>query len=95
MNISEPIDTEWLALKEKYNILKTDLVRVPNIYRHICILYVFKADFPLWVQKQDDIHHYDLYHNNNLETNIYQKPKVPENIIIHFSLSRQWTSYIG
>lgn len=44
----EITDLDWNLFEEKYNISKTEMVEVTNIFRHMCRLFVLKTDLNLW-----------------------------------------------
>jgi hypothetical protein len=48
----ELTDLDWNLFEGKFNILRTDVVEVPNIFRHICRLFVLKIDLNLWNEKK-------------------------------------------
>ncbi len=50
----EITDLDWNLFEEKYNIQKTDVVEVTNIFRHICRLFVLKNDLNLWNEKRNN-----------------------------------------
>lgn len=44
----EITDLDWTLFEENYNIPRTEMVEVVNIYRHICRLFVLNSDLNLW-----------------------------------------------
>jgi hypothetical protein len=47
-------DEYWALFEQKFNIARTDVVNVKNIYRHRCSLFVHKDDLDAWNYKYED-----------------------------------------
>ncbi len=47
----EITDLDWNLFEEKYNIQKTEIIEVDNVFRHMCRLFVLKSDLNLWNEK--------------------------------------------
>lgn len=62
----EIADLDWNLFEEKYNILRTEMVEVTNIFRHICRLFVLKNDLNLWNTKRTNPENFI-----NVEINYY------------------------
>ena len=58
----EITDLDWNLFEEKYNISKREIVEVPNIFRHICRLFVRKTDLNLWNAKREENVKINFYH---------------------------------
>lgn len=44
-------EKDWATFEEEYSILRTEVVEVKNVFRHICRLFVLKSDLSLWNEK--------------------------------------------
>ena len=42
MSYFEVSDLDWELFEKKFNITKTEVIEIKNIFRHICRLYVLK-----------------------------------------------------
>lgn len=64
-------DLEWTTFTEKYGLSKYDVVKVPNIFRHPCEIFVHKNDVTLWNEKKTNtwVYYYHFCLNNsNIQT---------------------------
>lgn len=52
MPFLEVTDLYWDKFEEEFNIPRSNVVRVKNLFRHICQLYVMKNDLELWNEVQ-------------------------------------------
>lgn len=62
----EITDLDWNFFEETYNIPRTEIVEVTNIFRHICRLFVLKTDLNLWNTKRTNWENF-----RNVEINYY------------------------
>lgn len=44
----------WTLFEQTFNIARTDVVNVKNIYKHRCKLFVHKDDLDAWNYKRED-----------------------------------------
>lgn len=63
MSYFEISNFDWELFEEKYNIPRTKMVEVTNIFRHICRLFVLETDVNLWNTKKNNL--------ENVEINYY------------------------
>lgn len=48
----QPSALDWILFEDKFNMLRTDVVKVNNIYHpRICSVYVLKTELGLWNKK--------------------------------------------
>lgn len=77
MSYFEVTELDWNLFETKFNILRSDVIEVNNIYRHICRLFVNKNDLQLWndIQSNRDnkteITYYKLEQGNKWYMNTY------------------------
>jgi hypothetical protein len=48
-------DSDWDLFEEHFNILRNDMVEVPNRYRHVCKLYVKKEQIDLYKIQDEEL----------------------------------------
>lgn len=71
-------DLDWELFENQFNIPRSNVVEVNNIYRHICKLYVMKDDLELWndirsnKENKTEITFYRLMHENKWSKNTYK-----------------------
>ncbi len=68
MTYFEITDLDWNLFEEKYNISRTEIVEVNNIYRTVCRLFVHKPDLNLWKEKTKNWEQF-----KHIEINFYKK----------------------
>jgi len=56
--MEEKLNVDWETFEEKFNISRDDVIRVPNIFRCICKLYILKNHVTMF--------HENLLDNENL-----------------------------
>ena len=85
MSYFEIDDLDWNSFEEKYNILRTEMVEVPNTFRHICRLFVSKYDLDAWNVLKYDLDSWNKRRDNftNVEINYY-----------HINEQKKWNKLI-
>jgi hypothetical protein len=57
-------DLDWELFEQQFNIPRTDVIEVNNIYRHVCKLFILKkTDLQLWKDK-NNVTVYELVDGN-------------------------------
>lgn len=60
MSFFEIADLTWNSFEETYNIPRTEIVEVSNIFRHICRLFVHMDDLELWDTNRMNVTYYHI-----------------------------------
>ena len=62
----EITNMDWIEFEKKFNISRTDVIEIKNIFRHVCKLFILKTDETLWNcnQRNQEIMLYELVPNH-------------------------------
>jgi len=78
MSFFEVTDLDWELFEDKFNILRSNVVEVKNMFRTICKLYVINDDLQLWndirsnPENKTEITYYKLMHGHKWYKNVYK-----------------------
>lgn len=77
MSYFEATVFDWNLFEETFNISRSNVVEVNNVFRYICRLYVHKNDVQLWnnrdyLDNKTELIYYELMHGNKWYRNAYK-----------------------
>lgn len=94
MSYFEATNLDWELFEDKFNILRSNVVEVKNIFRHMCRLYVIADHLQLWndiqsnPENKTEITYYELTNGNKW----YKK--IRKNEILDKSLLNNKINYL-
>jgi hypothetical protein len=78
---TETTEEEWNTFEHLFSIPRSDMVKVKNVYRTLCNLYIKKTDLQLWENKQ-------------LNKEMYKNVEVVSYMLITIQTGNKWSKCV-